>query len=274
MVTRAQIQAQFNHVCDVLLRRGNDSLLKRALIQEGFDDVITLAGIADDMVPLLSYTENNVATVITKGDMGHVRTFVKFAAHRIANGEDVATGWLTVTGEQYDAFRVSSVTAEIAATTIANTGPMTAVAQPRTAVDVFRRGIKLDPSVYPILKDDKLNDIWHRGMLTQARAQGVDRVLDPDYVPNTPEEWALFREMQKYMYAVLETVLRTDRGKAFIRDHEDDFDAQKVYAETLTYHKTSTKAQINASDNLTYITSASIGSNEWQGSTEGFILHW
>jgi hypothetical protein len=38
----------------------------------------------------------------------------------------------------------------------------------------------------------------------------------------------LFAEKQKFVYAVLESKVLTDRGKAIIRDHEHDFDAQKA----------------------------------------------
>jgi hypothetical protein len=64
---------------------------------------------------------------------------------------------------------------------------------------------------------------------TQATAQAVSEVLDDSYIPITPDDIALFQEKQKYFYAVLESKVLTDRGKALIRDHEHDFDAQKVY---------------------------------------------
>jgi hypothetical protein len=64
-------------------------------------------------------------------------------------------------------------------------------------------------------------DIAHFG--SQARAQDVSDVLDSTYIPVTQDEVNLFTEKQKFLYAVIETKVLTVRGKAIIRDHEDDF---------------------------------------------------
>jgi hypothetical protein len=66
----------------------------------------------------------------------------------------------------------------------------------------------------------------------------------------------------------------TDRGKAIICDHEDDFNAQKVYQKLKAHHLTSTKAMIESSTILANITSAKLGDVTWNGSTESFITNW
>jgi hypothetical protein len=88
----------------------------------------------------------------------------------------------------------------------------------------------------PTLKHDKYHDIWHRSFKTQATAQAVSEVLDDSYVPIALDDIALFQEKQKCLYAVLESKVLTDRGKALIRDHEHDIDAQKVYQKLKAYH--------------------------------------
>jgi hypothetical protein len=260
---------------DNILGRGDGSYLKQALLQEGFDNVLTLATIDDDMVPMLAYTdEANITTPINRGDIGLVRTLCKFVGHCAADGKDVENGWLDVPAEEFNNFRVLYISAILGNTAITTAG-LPGVATPaRSSVDTFLKGVKRDASAFLVLKDEKLNDEWHRSMINVARLQGVERVFNPDYVPANPDELALFQEMQKYVYAVLAATLCTDRGKAFIREHEDDFDAQTVYTKVLAHHRTSTKAQINASDILTYLTSTRIGNNEWQGTVEGYILHW
>ena len=110
--------------------------------------------------------------------------------------------------------------------------------------------------------------------MTQARAQDVDKVLDESYVPGTQEEQDLFAEQQKYLYAVLESRVLTDVGKSFVRLHENDYDAQAVYSKLKAHHLKSTKAMIDSSAILSYVTSARLGNGEWKGTTEGFILHW
>ena len=98
--------------------------------------------------------------------------------------------------------------------------------------------------------------------------------MDPDYIPATTEDRDLFIEKQKFLYAVLESKVLTDHGKAIIRQHEDDFDAQKVYQKLQEHHLRSTQATIDSSSILSYITSACLGNGEWRGSTTTFILHW
>jgi hypothetical protein len=62
----------------------------------------------------------------------------------------------------------------------------------QSPVDIFKRGIKRDTSVFPTLKDEKFNDQWHRSCANQARAQDVSAILDASYVPFSPIDTALF----------------------------------------------------------------------------------
>jgi hypothetical protein len=59
----------------------------------------------------------------------------------------------------------------------------------------------------------------------EARAQDVDEVLDPNYLPTTSEQYELFQEKKKYLYAILESKVETTKGKAIIHKHESNYDA-------------------------------------------------
>jgi hypothetical protein len=80
-------------------------------------------------------------------------------------------------------------------------------------------------------------------------------VLDTTYVPTSQQEKDLLIEKQKYVYAVLESKVLTDRGKAIARKFEGTFDAQQVYNKLTKHHLKSTKARIEYSTILSYITS-------------------
>jgi len=140
------------------------------------------------------------------------------------------------------------------------------------SVDSFKKSMKRDPSVFPILKREEYNDQWHRTFINQARAQDISEVLDPKYVPTNADEKELFQEKQKYVYAILDKCVETAKGKAILRKYEDDFDAQMAYTELLQHHLSSTKAKHNATQLMTYFSSARI--EDWNGTTENFILHW
>ena len=76
------------------------------------------------------------------------------------------------------------------------------------------------------------------------------------------------------MYVVFEKTLLTDKGKALVRQHQHSFDAQRIYKELSVYATQSTKASMNASSLLLYITSTNLGDGKWKGTTHTFILHW
>ena len=88
------------------------------------------------------------------------------------------------------------------------------------------------------------------------------------------EEIQLFDEKQKFMYAVFEKTLLTDKGKALVCQYQHSFDAQKIFKELSASTMQLTKASMNASSLLSYITSTTFGDGEWKGSTHAFILHW
>ena len=110
-------------------------------------------------------------------------------------------------------------------------------------------------------------DNWNRSTTAQARAQDISNVLDPNYVPPNQEARDLFIEQQKFMYAVFEKTLLTDKGKALVRHYQTSYDAQAIYRELSAYAMLSTKATMTASALLSYITTTTLGVGKWKGTT-------
>ena len=108
--------------------------------------------------------------------------------------------------------------------------------------------IKRDQNLFSTLKDEKVNNNWHRSFEVQAGAQDVNDVLNPAYVPRTQEDKDLFAEKQKFMFAVLEAKVLTSKGKSIIRDHLSSNDAQTVYKLIKEHHEKSTRALMEASE--------------------------
>jgi hypothetical protein len=60
-----------------------------------------------------------------------------------------------------------------------------------------------------------------------------------------------------------------------VRAHKTDYDAQNIYQKLVDHHLKSTKAAMDSSTILSYITSAKLGDHgTWKGTTESFITHW
>jgi hypothetical protein len=93
------------------------------------------------------------------------------------------------------------------------------------ATSASRCGIKRDPSLFPLLEEEKINDVWHCSFSNQAHLQDVMQVLDPANVPAaSTEESELFSEKQKDVYAILEQKVLTGRGKTIVhKPAENDF---------------------------------------------------
>jgi hypothetical protein len=151
--------------------------------------------------------------------------------------------------------------------------PPVSVPHVRDQVADFKRGIRRDASAFIILKDNKQWDNCHRTLRAQSSTQDVDDVLDPNYVPISIEDIALFAEKQKFMYSVLERILQTDEGKVIVRSHDKDRDAQLIYNEFLHTMTKSTEAAMDSGALLSYLTSTKI-TDGWKGTSKAFVLSW
>ncbi|MGL4351678.1 MAG: hypothetical protein ACRCT2_14160, partial [Plesiomonas shigelloides] len=206
-----------------------------------------------------------------------------FAAHMEAHlGRPLNPGdWLQVTEDEFDEYQGSSnliffdpsrPAAGLPPTVSATL--QTTVGQVAPEVLAFKRGIKRDQSLFPVYKEEKDWDDWQRRTRTQATAQGVENVLNMSYIPVVPQDIELFKEQQKYMMAVFTTCVQTDYGKTLVRKFEGTHDAQMLFIELERHAKTSTSAILTATELLSYITTATLGKNTWNGTTTAFVLHW
>ena len=144
-----------------------------------------------------------------------------------------------------------------------------------TPVELFRRGIKRDPTAFTTLKTEQGWDQWNRNTRAVTRAQGCGEVLDETYTPVSTDEIEVFAEKQIYMFSVFIKTVLTDVGKKSVRAHEAASDAQAIYLELVDYHTTSVKSTLDATQLLHYITNAKLGTGStWKGSTQSFLLHY
>ena len=191
-----------------------------------------------------------------------------------------------VTKDEFQEFRVTGYDPDIAAPipiplTVTSSGPSTSGSspfpiKPRDLDFGFKKGIKQDPASFTILMDHKQCDGVHQTLKAQTCNQDVAAILEPNYVPQTKEDIALFEEKQKNMYySVLERILQTDEGKVIVCEHDANRDAQAIYTEFLTVMTSSTKALMNLGTLLMlYLTNARISNGTWKGTSKTFILNW
>jgi len=134
----------------------------------------------------------------------------------------------------------------------------------------FKKGIKRDKTHYNVLKDEAHWDNWKRATLATVANHGCKAVMDPTYQPTNQDELDLFNEMQKFMYDISITKLKTSMGQHFVHAHKSTGDAQAVWKDYSYYMRTSTKADMELEDLLTIFTSARL-TNSYHGPTIKFI---
>ena len=130
----------------------------------------------------------------------------------------------------------------------------------------------MGPNHFEMIKDIKQWDSWKRTFMAMAKAQGVEKAINPNYIPR-PSEDALFCEQKKYMYSILLNVVKAMTLKAIVVNATKDavpdcWDAMCKEAEW------STLAEIKSSDTFAHIMSMKFEDGKWSGKLREYIAHW
>ena len=268
-ITRAASEAALKHVISTVLDYPDDGPLAKTLAEAGCAQIHDFIACApEEHADMTCKKDDGSEGKLAVHVRNRVKAFQHCAMHR-HNAGNAITDYQSVTQEEFDTFRISpafiAVQHGLAAPAAAGT---------KDPVSEFKKGIKRDPSLFEVLKDEKQWDTWQRSAMTMARSQGVEDVLNASCVPPAGPPQALFQEKQKYMYSVLQRTLRTDEGKSIVRDHENDFNAQQVFIEIKACSEKSTKSSLESSELLSCVTTTRFAGGDWKGSARSFILHW
>ena len=288
--SRSQSLGHLKYIVETVFDLGPDSTMMQSFQLDNIDSPLDMIALSDsDIDELTFFDKDKKPNFLTKGYKSLIRIFKAYVEYRDMSADPIGSDkWSTISPDEFNKYRLEQYIYYPSGQMSASGNPVTPTRSGSTSfpstssssskfskADLFRRGIKRDPTLFPTLKDEKRNDTWHRSFVIQARAQSVDVVLDSNYVPIANEDIELFAEQQKYVYAVLETTVQTDVGKSIIRKHSATYDAQKVYAELSEHHLKSTQAKMDSSQILSYITSARLGEqSSWKGTTLNFVIHW
>jgi hypothetical protein len=223
----------FTHILHVVIGRTASTPLQLTLEEDGIDDILELINLDAPNINNLQYIDSNNKNAITNIRTGYkmlLKCFLNNIGVRHNERNPIGNDWDQITQAEFDSFCIDpkyiiSQPPKPSSTSIpasSNTRTLGA----KHFNQMCGCGRKQDGTLFLVLKDDKSHDICHRSFKTQATAQAVSEFLDDSYIPITPDDIALFQEKQKYFYAILESKVLTDRGKALIWDHEHNFDAK------------------------------------------------
>jgi hypothetical protein len=118
---------------------------------------------------------------------------------------------------------------------------------------------RVDASQYDKFDDDSKWHRWSLNTMTQARAQGMGNIFNPDYVPNDYDR-DYFEGMNFTFFGVLQKKVHTPEGKAIIARHQWDSNAQQVIVEMTQHALTSTHAVLRCADLLRNLTNLKLTS--------------
>ena len=222
-LTRQQKKDALKHILEQVFDLDPDSPIQRALELNDIQFPFDLISIAEVEYELLEYEEDGARITTSKGNAGLLKSFKCFVHYKNAQRDPIGDNdWTSITCDEFDQFQISpNLHCAVPPSPITGIPPPS----PFSLVRDFKHGIKCDITHFTFLKDDAAWDNWERATIAQARAQDVADVLNPSYTPTNAEEAALFDKKQKYMYAVFEKTLLTDKGKALVHAHQCKYDA-------------------------------------------------
>jgi hypothetical protein len=209
VITKAQGKTDLQHVLTNIIEDkeddGTSGPIELALLNEGVNSILDLNTISEDDLDTLKYDviDSNNATItktLHKSQIGLLKSFRAYVCHKDIKGEiiDSFDKWDQLDLGKFQASRSSKEWCAISANPASAypSGPGSGNKHTKDLVADFKKGIKRDANMFPTLKQDKQWDNWQRTVITQARAQDLNDVLDPNFTPIGIEDANLFHERQ------------------------------------------------------------------------------
>ena len=182
--------------------------MAQALSDSGYQDPYSVVTMLDMDIEQLAYIDTDGSLVpLTRFHHGLLKTFRDWVKHLDSIGKPINDKWDGLNVVDYNKYRSSSFY-PFCPTNPIQKSKISGNNKEANTLQNFKKGIKRDASLYPVLKHMRTWDSWKRGTTATARAQDVAEILDSKYVPPKIKEMeALFDKKQKFIYAVFEQTL-------------------------------------------------------------------
>ena len=261
-----------------------DSPIDLALQNENYTEVGDLHFIEEPDIGAWRYipvgkTEDRA---LSGKDRKMLQLFVRWARQKVS--KDLghfpdADEWDKLTKDDYIAYvenlgQAKSVSNQSSTPSTTST-PVTTPSVPKSTniVSDFKKSVKKDVQSFSKFEEDKFWDAWKMSVEAQARAQDLEDVLQPTFVPVGTDETALFAQKQNYMFAVFLYTVKTGAGRAIVKKHHLKGDAQQVWKDLVEHYTSSTTSKLRSDQLMKYITNARLD-DSWRRTSVDFIRHW
>ena len=184
---------------------GIGSALESALVENSMMDPLGWLACDDTVFQNMEFTDAGGDTKKLRfGDYHPIRIWRAMVYYKRAHGDQSTYDGTDVSPLDFEDFMGSSECISIMVVQLpvvdsigtAATGFTAAV---QTELATFRKAMKRDAGLYPVITQDDQWDTWNCSLVSIARAQAIEHVLDSTYIPVLPDEIALFAEKQMYM---------------------------------------------------------------------------
>ena len=229
-----------------------------------FTGTITIPDVDDPTIP--------VVTTITLKPL-EVTKILRVQQWFACQEDPTDTLWATLTKPDYIVWRTAFVAQLRRMANAPKTATTTPTATARSELGQFLTKVKINISDYSKFTDDKLFRKWDRQIHSIAYLHGTSDVLDHNFVPATLELTLLFGAHQKFMYTMFCECVLTQKGKLYVRAHENDQDAQKIFTELCAAYEDSVSSGMAASALRSELLLLRLD-ERWKKSLESFFVFW
>jgi len=281
----------FDHMLVEVMAQPKDSTLYTMLSDEGYKDApLAVHKLTDEEIANMSIIVKGVKRPILLANKTHIRVWQAFVYDMSLQGYTLTKPRhiMKLKRKNYrnfqhhvypDKYGAPPIPHQPRGISSPNPNPTptrrtTSTSATTSPAELFKKGIKREPTAFPTLLKDGAFDPWSRHMMATAVAQDLGNVLDPKYKPSTPDETGLFDLQKDFMYSVFHNILKTDIGKDLLRKYETTRDAQKVYSKLLEFYKTGNVGADQLSEWMTYLTTTRANDGKWNGTYHGYVLYF
>jgi hypothetical protein len=265
-----QERLEFDHVMYNVLRHDKDSDLVKALIENGLVTMNQILSCPDEILYGLKILDTDAGGRLPKyktilpGSVVFVLNLKRFNEYIYATEGD-HPNWFYVTKEEFHQTWKTIVTTNLQQAPV-SIPKATSPVKTDNLVALFHQQ-KRDQAVFPVLTDNKYWDKYYRLLQAVTAAHDMSDVLDPHYVPSTPEAEEVFALKNKWMYSTFYNTIKTDHGQEVLRrlQNTGPHVTQLAFSDIQAFAVKGAAATLQASELLTYLTTFQSNKVRWTG---------
>ena len=151
--------------------------------------------------------------LLPKGSKRLLKVVLAYNDYRTLLEDPIMDDWSNVSPTEFNAFRMRDyqifIKTPIPARFKTPESPSTnkpSNYSSYTKAEIFKKGIKRDPSLFRVFKDKKQFKSWHRHLLTTSGTQEVKKVLDPRYIYHKYKKILIYSNSNRNICIILLTI--------------------------------------------------------------------